>query len=181
MGRGRTTNRPAEIVGVAGELFARRGYGSVSLEEIADAIGAGTSAVFYHYRRKQQILADVVGPLLDGADKLMIEHRGDPAAMFEAYVDLMIEYRVAAQVISSDVASVMTTDLGDRIRTQYDAVVDAMAGGKTSARARARAAGAMAVARLAVGRTFADLTDAAIRREVVRVGQRALFEHACTD
>src|SRR5262245_21008543 len=109
--RGPKTNRPADVVAAAGPLFAQHGYGSVSLDDLATAMGISKSAIFYHYKRKAQILQDVVRPLLEGVDEIMSDHRGDPEAMFSAYVDLVDEQRVAVEVLSSDVASVMATEL----------------------------------------------------------------------
>lgn len=44
------------IVAVAAELFARKGFGATSLDDIADQLGATKGALYYHVRNKEEIL-----------------------------------------------------------------------------------------------------------------------------
>jgi AcrR family transcriptional regulator len=56
----RPTNRRELIVAAASELFYRSGYANVSMSEIADAVAVGPSALYRHFRSKQQLLDAVV-------------------------------------------------------------------------------------------------------------------------
>src|SRR5579859_4439725 len=44
------------IVAAAAELFARKGFGATSLDDIAEALGATKGALYYHVRNKEEIL-----------------------------------------------------------------------------------------------------------------------------
>jgi AcrR family transcriptional regulator len=44
------------IVAVAAELFAKRGFGATSLDDIADQLGATKGALYYHVKNKEEIL-----------------------------------------------------------------------------------------------------------------------------
>ncbi|MBN6033946.1 TetR/AcrR family transcriptional regulator [Amycolatopsis sp. 195334CR] len=62
----RPKNRKAQIALAAAELFCRRGYHSVGVDEIADAVGITGPAIYRHFRTKQAILAHAVAELSDG-------------------------------------------------------------------------------------------------------------------
>src|SRR5438876_8518605 len=44
------------IVDGAAKLFAERGFGATSLDEIADSLGAGKASLYYHVKNKEEIL-----------------------------------------------------------------------------------------------------------------------------
>src|SRR5215472_14194377 len=44
------------IVDTATELFARKGFGATSLDDIAEALGATKGALYYHIKNKEEIL-----------------------------------------------------------------------------------------------------------------------------
>ncbi len=52
--RARMTQKAIELV--ASELFARKGFGATSLDDIAEALGATKGALYYHVRNKEEIL-----------------------------------------------------------------------------------------------------------------------------
>jgi len=52
--RERITQKTIELV--ASELFARKGFGATSLDDIAEALGATKGALYYHVRNKEEIL-----------------------------------------------------------------------------------------------------------------------------
>jgi AcrR family transcriptional regulator len=59
-----------QIVGKAAELFRTRGIAQVSMQEIAASVGLGTSSLYYWFRRKELIVAELV----QRANRLPIEH-----------------------------------------------------------------------------------------------------------
>ncbi|MCT2583855.1 TetR/AcrR family transcriptional regulator [Actinophytocola sp. S1-96] len=61
----RPRNRKAQLADAAAELFSKRGYHQVSVNDIAAAAGVTGPAVYRHFRGKQDILAHV---LLSGMD-----------------------------------------------------------------------------------------------------------------
>ncbi|MCR6486285.1 TetR/AcrR family transcriptional regulator [Amycolatopsis sp. OK19-0408] len=56
----RPRNRRALIVAAAADLFFRRGYPHVGMGDIAEAVAIGPSALYRHFRGKQELLAEVV-------------------------------------------------------------------------------------------------------------------------
>ncbi|HEY0572939.1 MAG TPA: helix-turn-helix domain-containing protein [Pseudonocardia sp.] len=56
----RPLNRRQLILAAAAELFYRRGYPNVSMGEIAEAVAIGPSALYRHFRGKQELLSEVV-------------------------------------------------------------------------------------------------------------------------
>ena len=52
--RVRITQKAIELV--ASELFARKGFGATSLDDIAEALGATKGALYYHVKNKEEIL-----------------------------------------------------------------------------------------------------------------------------
>ncbi|HVB73804.1 MAG TPA: TetR/AcrR family transcriptional regulator [Ktedonobacteraceae bacterium] len=52
--RARLTQKAIERV--ASELFARKGFGATSLDDIAESLGATKGALYYHVKNKEEIL-----------------------------------------------------------------------------------------------------------------------------
>jgi TetR/AcrR family transcriptional regulator len=59
-----------QIVAAAAELFRSRGIAQVSMQEIAHSVGLGTSSLYYWFRRKELIVAELV----QRVNRLPIEH-----------------------------------------------------------------------------------------------------------
>lgn len=99
----------AEILAVAGELFARRGYLRTSLREIADRIGVTKAAVLYHFPAKLDILAALTRPLLDDLDAALSAIDGDDPEVtrwpaIEAMLDTLLAHRVLLRMVLFDMS-----------------------------------------------------------------------------
>jgi AcrR family transcriptional regulator len=56
-GRGRRQRLTQQaIVAAAAELFALRGFGATSLDDIAEVLGASKASLYYHIKNKEEIL-----------------------------------------------------------------------------------------------------------------------------
>jgi AcrR family transcriptional regulator len=55
----RSAETRSALVGVARELFSRRGYAATSTEEIVRAAGASRGALYYHFRDKEELFRAV--------------------------------------------------------------------------------------------------------------------------
>jgi AcrR family transcriptional regulator len=56
-GRGRRQRLTQQaIVAAAAELFARKGFGATSLDDIAAVLGASKASLYYHIKNKEEIL-----------------------------------------------------------------------------------------------------------------------------
>ncbi|MGK5683802.1 TetR/AcrR family transcriptional regulator [Actinoplanes sp. URMC 104] len=78
-----------EILDAAAELFAERGYAATSTRMIAEKVGVRQASLYYHFRTKEQILAELlestVRPSVDFATGLTA--RGlDPSDALHALV-----------------------------------------------------------------------------------------------
>jgi len=64
----RPSNRRQLIIDAAADLFCRKGYANVAMGDVAEAVAIGPSALYRHFRGKQDLLATVVGTALDTFD-----------------------------------------------------------------------------------------------------------------
>ncbi|GLF97941.1 TetR/AcrR family transcriptional regulator [Streptomyces yaizuensis] len=63
--RRRPADRRERIVAAAGELFGRHGFHNVSMADVASAVGITASALYRHFRNKQDLLLQVVTTVID--------------------------------------------------------------------------------------------------------------------
>jgi AcrR family transcriptional regulator len=86
----RPANRRQLIVAAAAELFSRKGYAGVGMGDVAEAVAIGPSALYRHFRGKQDLLAAVVGGALKTLDDAIAvaenEESSDVAATLAAVV-----------------------------------------------------------------------------------------------
>ena len=80
----RPRNRKALIRATAGEMFLTRGYHNVSVIDVADALEIAPSALYHHYRNKQDLLLHAVLDALEAVDVLV----RDAASLDEALASL---------------------------------------------------------------------------------------------
>jgi AcrR family transcriptional regulator len=69
----RPANRRQLIVDAATDLFSRKGYAAVGMGDVAEAVAIGPSALYRHFRGKQDLLAAVVGDALSTLDDAITE------------------------------------------------------------------------------------------------------------
>ena len=89
------TNRKAQLAEAAAELFGRRGYHAVSVNDIACAAGVTGPAVYRHFGSKQDILAHVLITGLDVFGKVSSTAlaTGGVPELFAAVAGLAVERR----------------------------------------------------------------------------------------
>jgi AcrR family transcriptional regulator len=54
------SNRRADIIRVAGELFAQRGYRATTVRDIRDRVGMLSGSLYYHFKTKDEILHELM-------------------------------------------------------------------------------------------------------------------------
>ncbi|MCV7260054.1 TetR family transcriptional regulator [Mycobacterium shimoidei] len=64
----RPRNRRRLIIEAAADLFYKRGYGDVTMSEVAEAVAIGPSALYRHFRGKDDLLEAVVEDSLDNLE-----------------------------------------------------------------------------------------------------------------
>lgn len=148
---GRSSYLRSRIVEAATPLFAARGYGSVSIADIAAAADIEKGHVYYHFRYKEQLLDAVVSPLLDEVEQITATRRADRGELVDLLVDAVFDHQPALQAGLSDRASVLATEVGGRALELREATVRALAGPRPSFDAGLRASAALAVISDAAG------------------------------
>jgi AcrR family transcriptional regulator len=137
-----------EILGHALELFGQGGYEKTSLRDIAERMGFTKAALYYHYRTKDQLLADLFEPVIAEGDAIIEAHpmprtRAQREPFLSAYFDFLWDHRLLLCHVACDLAVLATPETGGRVVGHVDAVVKALAGGSTSDPARTRAKSAL--------------------------------------
>lgn len=101
-----------EILVVARDLFASKGYEQTSLREIADRVGLTKASLYYHYPSKQALLHAIVAPLVaqwrevvENGEKL--ECTPDNVRLvLTRCLDALLGHRGAAGIFLRDAAAV---------------------------------------------------------------------------
>jgi AcrR family transcriptional regulator len=94
--------RRERLLEAAAEMFARRGYHGVGIDDIGAAAGISGPGVYRHFPSKQALLEALcdraMTRMLDGARRTR-SSVSDPAAALEALVDLHVEFAVAERTL----------------------------------------------------------------------------------
>lgn len=83
------TGRRGEILAIAAELFAERGFGATTVREIADAAGILSGSLYHHFDSKESMVDELVHGLLDrltAAYRRIVASGDDPEQMLRALV-----------------------------------------------------------------------------------------------
>jgi AcrR family transcriptional regulator len=76
----RPANRRQLILDAATDLFSRKGYAAVAMGDVAEAVAIGPSALYRHFRGKQDLLAAVVGDALSTLDDAITVAENEPSS-----------------------------------------------------------------------------------------------------
>ncbi len=109
----RRGSRQAEFLQVAAELFAERGYGGTSVDDLGARLGVSGPAVYWHFASKEalltQMLSDISDRLLEGADRCVAEAadaEGALLALVRWQVEFALEHPELITVHARDLAHV---------------------------------------------------------------------------
>jgi AcrR family transcriptional regulator len=87
--------RAQHIASEAARLFAERGYGATSVDDIGAAVGVSGPAIYWHFASKQAMLAsiltDISERLLEGG-KQCVAAAADDAEAIERLVAQQVEF-----------------------------------------------------------------------------------------
>ena len=93
----RRVSRREEILTIAVQLFATRGYHGVSMDDIGTAAGVTGPALYHHFAGKEAMLAAAITPV---SEELLAEGRKrvadarDPRQALEALVDFHVAFAI---------------------------------------------------------------------------------------
>lgn len=106
--RGKSSQRRADLVAIAAELFAERGYRATTVRHIGDAAGVLSGSLYHHFDSKETILDELLSTYLDN---LLTTYREigktpDPAAALRGLVTEAFrslgEHRAAITVLQNE-------------------------------------------------------------------------------
>ena len=90
-----TATRSELIVRAAAQLFATRGYGVTTIDDIGAAAGVSGPAIYWHFPGKQALLAamltDVSEQLLTGG-RACVDAAAEPDSALAALVDMQVRF-----------------------------------------------------------------------------------------
>ena len=103
-------DRRRALLEAAANLFAKRGFDRVSMEDLGSAVGVSGPAVYRHFPGKQAVLAalliDVSQDLFEGGARVITEVEDAPATL-----RALISFHVAFALANTDVIRVQDRDL----------------------------------------------------------------------
>lgn len=106
---GKRLDRKAELVQIAGQLFAERGFLATTIRDVADAAGIQSGSLYHHFTSKESMVEEL---LQDYWDKLLVRYlavvaRGidtseEARELIRESVLLIDECRYAVRMMLSD-------------------------------------------------------------------------------
>jgi AcrR family transcriptional regulator len=113
----RPVNRRQLIIGAATDLFSRKGYAGVGMGEVAEAVAIGPSALYRHFRGKQELLATVVTEALDTLDNAIAKAEDEhPPDVVHALASAVLQHRTVGVLWQREARQLAPADRS-RIRT----------------------------------------------------------------
>jgi len=113
--------RRADILRAAADLFGRRGYGGVQVDDVARAAGVGKPTLYRYFASKEELFLQVFGDALEGLEADLEVIRGRETsqraalrAMVERLVDVLGEQMVSLRVLTGE-----QPELADRWRMLF--------------------------------------------------------------
>jgi TetR/AcrR family transcriptional regulator, cholesterol catabolism regulator len=87
-------DRRAELLAIAGRLFAERGFATTTVREIADAAGILSGSLYHHFDSKESMVDEILRGFLDrlrAAYERVLAERPDPRAALTALITVSFE------------------------------------------------------------------------------------------
>ncbi|MFB9903802.1 TetR/AcrR family transcriptional regulator [Allokutzneria oryzae] len=88
------SDRRAELLAIAGRLFASRGFATTTVREIADAAGILSGSLYHHFDSKESMVDEILRGFLDrlrSAYRRVLAEQADPRAALTALVTVSFE------------------------------------------------------------------------------------------
>lgn len=171
------TDTPATIRAVALEMFSTRGYEQTSLREIAERVGLTKASLYYHYPSKQDLLLDIIGPLVRAWERTADHAESLPhtpaniRSVLGGCLDALLGDRAAAAMFVRDVAAVVAAvaPIWDRLLDVHTRLHTWLAGPDPGTGDTIRAIAAMEVLGAAIGSTaqLPHVSDDELRRTLL--------------
>ena len=130
---GPVTPRRQQILDIAAELFAARGFHGVSVAELGSACGISGPALYKHFESKDAMLAEMlvtISETLLAEGRTRAAHAAGPsealASLVEWHIEFALEHRALIVVQDRDWSS-LPDEARERVRALQRAYVDVWA------------------------------------------------------
>ncbi|MDF1595507.1 MAG: helix-turn-helix domain containing protein [Acidimicrobiia bacterium] len=169
-----TISTRERILATAAELFARRGYSTASLQDVADRLGITKAALYYHFDSKDDILLTVLHPYFEAADAfLSAEAVRGPHELLTSYMDLLLEHRTALDVIAFDRSVLNHPEIGEIAHRQTMRLQELLVGSPHTMEREVAAAAALGAVRSATA-LVKNSSEPIVRSAVLQAALAAL-------
>jgi AcrR family transcriptional regulator len=135
-------SRRDDLLAAALEAFKAKGYEGTSVADIVERLGMSKAAFGYHVESKEQLMIELVEPLLGDLELAVLPFPRHPAwpdegrGLLKAYLDVLIYHRDLLVWIDADRAVLSHPLLGARIAESNRRMREAIRGDSRSAAAR---------------------------------------------
>jgi AcrR family transcriptional regulator len=137
------------ILRIALELFSAQGYAGTSITDIAGRLGTATSALYYHFRSKADILQTLLAEPIAAYTALAELAAANPPAreLLGAYLDMTASSRELLSLVSADpgIRALLDERLPVKPADMIEGIITTLAGPGPDHRALIRAHAAFAV------------------------------------
>lgn len=121
------------ILYVAMELAREKGFASMSTREISERLGVTKSALYYHFRSKDDLLFAMVEPLLAGLSELVSGDELQTSAdrrreLLSCYINLVASHRSATSLLRFDPAAAGNTNVAETSDRLYELLTQQLCG-----------------------------------------------------
>lgn len=176
-------SRRDELLGIAAQLFAVRGFAGVTVDDLGAAAGISGPALYHHFDNKEALLGEMLvrisESLLDQAQSAVTDSEpgGLLAALVAMHVDFSVDNRALITVHFRDLVHARETDQR-RVRDLQRAYVDIWVDGLIHRRARVGTRTARAAVHATLGLINSTPFSGRLRRDEMVVLLRSMAEAA---
>ncbi|MGE0214409.1 TetR/AcrR family transcriptional regulator [Mycolicibacterium sp.] len=168
------------LIDVAIELFKRHSVAGTSLQMISDELGLTKSAIYHHFRTRDELLSAIMEPLI--AEVTALVEAAESFRGARARADAMLCGYAALAAANRELLPLLTGDPGVvallRTRTEWRAVVSRQmalfAGVEPGLGGQVKAALVMSGIASAAGVDYGGVDEATLRDELTAAGRRTL-------
>lgn len=168
------------LIDVAIDLFRRHSVAGTSLQMISDELGLTKSAIYHHFRTRDELLEAILEPVIAQVTELIEAAEAQRGA--RARADVMLTGFAALAVSNRDLVPVLTGDpsVGELLRNRagWAAIVGRqmklLADAEPGFGGQVKAAIVMSGISGAVGLEYEGNTDDELRDQLIAAGRRTL-------
>jgi len=170
-------SRREQILSCALELFRKQGFDRTSLREISERLGISKSGLYHHFGAKDDLVMNLVAPLLDRINELAsgpaVQGRDELRAFLESYIDTFIENRQVVSLLANDVGVRNHARISEQLSAVNEALYAHLTGPEPDLAARVRVTQVLVGLQGAIVR-YAETNPTVVRDVCLRTALAAL-------